>query len=206
MGLLGSILSTVGRVLLGDVRDASATDIMELKFEELRAAARPLFSGANKRIDRLRKAELTFTPALDSVEMSGGKFYISSFVHATQINALRAEVFRAREFILMKTSTVSAARKYDAHMKEVMSGLSTTAISQETASAVWSIYRKAEEENFLGVQRYGSDNVVSVIYESIETMDEDAILKLVRDSIRAEYETAEEAYEASLAEDAGFII
>lgn len=186
--------------------DIEASAVIKMEFLELREMAKPLFNGANKRIDRIAKADLTFTPALDAVMDSGGRFYISHFQDPEQLNALRAEVFRAREFILAKTSTLSAARKFDGHMKEMIAGDAAATINKDLGSYIWSVYRKAQEENFAGIQAYGSDNVVAMIYQSVTKMSEDEILQLIRDNIAAEYETAEEKYEEALAEEIGFII
>lgn len=207
MGILGTILGAIGRALgLGDVMNMGSEDLIAMQYEELRAVARPLFSAANKRIDRIKDADLTFTPALDAVEDGGGRFYLSDFLGPEDLNALRAEVFRAREFILAKTSTLSAARKFDAHMKEMIAGDPAATINRELSSYIWEVYRKAQEENFAGIEAYGSNNVVAMIYESVGNMDEEDLLALIRDTIKAEYETAEESYEAALAEEAGFVI
>lgn len=204
MGLLGDLLGAFFGVK--DVMGLESSDIIQFQFEELKSIARPLFNAANKRIDRIKDADLTFTPALDSVEASGGRFYMAGFVDASMINALRAEVFRARSFILDKTSTLSAARKYDGHIKEMIAGDKAAEINRDLGSAIWRLYRMAEETNFAGVQAFGSDNIVALIYESIDEMSEDELLQYIQDNIAAEYERAEEEMERALAEDAGFVI
>lgn len=207
MGILGALLDALGHALgVGDVMDMDSSFLIQMQYEELRATAKPLFNAANKRIDRIKNADLTFTPALDAVEDSGGKFYISDFTGPEDLNALRAEVFRAREFILAKTSTLSAARKFDAHMKEMIAGDPAAELNRDLGSYIWSLYRKAEQANFHSIQAYGSNNVVAMIYESVGKMDEEQILQLIEDTLKAEYETAEESYEAALAEEAGFVI
>lgn len=173
--------------------------IMEMQYQTLRPFAQQVFKMANQRYSRLQKSDLSFTPALDAVDDGGGKFYISKYPanKAEYLNQLRSEVMRAKRFIEMKTSTVSQARKYDAKMKETLGGN----VSRESGAKVWELYRKAEQENFAGIQMYGSDNVASMIYESMEDMSDDEVLSYVRDVLGEAYETAEEQMEEALADD-----
>lgn len=60
-----------------------------------------LNSAANKRIARLSKSATT-SPALESVRASGGKFSVSG----KNLNELRAEYARAKNFMQLKSSTV----------------------------------------------------------------------------------------------------
>ena len=60
----------------------------------------------------------------------------------------------------------------------------------------------AEQDNFAGIQVYGSDNVAQIIYQSMEEMDDDQILSYVRDVLREAYETAQEEMEEALASEA----
>ena len=129
MGLFSSIGEFIFGGKFSDAIDASADDLMRLKFEELRLVARPLFKGANQRYKRLDELNLVFTPALDAVDDGGGKFYIGKFHFAEQLNSLRAEVFRAQEFVRMKTSTQSEAKKYDARIKEILGDRKSTRLN-----------------------------------------------------------------------------
>ena len=202
MGLFSSIGEFMFGGLFSDAMDAEADELMQLRFEELRAVAMPLFKGSNQRYRRLEKLNLTFTPALDAVDDGGGKFYIGQFEFAEQLNELRAEVFRAQEFVRMKTSTQSEAKKYDARIKEILGAKEGEPVSREDGSHVWELYRMAEQDNFAGIQVYGSDNVAQIIYQSMEEMDDDQILSYVRDVLREAYETAQEEMEEALASEA----
>lgn len=200
------LFSAIGEFLFGgkfsDAMGAEAEDLMKLQFEELRSVARPLFKGANQRYTRLEELNLTFTPALDAVDDGGGKFYIGQFEVAEQLNELRAEVFRAQEFVRMKTSTQSEAKKYDARIKEVLGAKDGVPVSREDGTHVWELYRMAEQENFAGIQAYGSDNVAQIIFESMEEMDDEQVLTYVRDVLRSSYETAQEEMEEALSDEA----
>lgn len=173
--------------------------IMEMQYKTLRPFAQKVFKMANQRYSRLENADLSFTPALDAVNDGGGKFYISKYPadKAEFLNQLRSETMRAKRFIEMKTSTVSQARKYDAKMKQTLGG----EVSRESGSKVWELFRKAEQENFAGIQMYGSDNVAQMIYNSMEDMSDDEVLSYVRDVLGEAYETAEEEMEEALADD-----
>ena len=225
MGIIGSLLGLFTgkkgggikfRGGLGDIMQAGVNEVMALEYEELRAFATKLFTSANQRYSRIDKLDLSFTPAIDAVDDGGGKFYIRKFpkVRARddagdiqyKINALRAEVFRARQFIDMKTSTVSEAKKYDAHMKEMLGEMTGKEITRDDGVRIWELYRKAEQDNFAMVQAYGSDNVAQMIYQSMADMDDEQILSYVRDVLREAYETPEELMESALADEAGFWI
>ena len=202
MGLFSSIGEFIFGGKFSDAIDASADDLMRLKFEELRSVARPLFKGANQRYKRLDELNLVFTPALDAVDDGGGKFYIGKFQFAEQLNSLRAEVFRAQEFVRMKTSTQSEANKYDARIKEILGAKDGVPVSREDGTHVWELYRMAEQENFAGIQVYGSDNLAQIIFQSMEDMDDEQVLTYVRDVLRESYETAQEEMEEALASEA----
>lgn len=201
MGLFSAIGDFIFGGKFSDSMDAEAEELMQLQFNELKEVARPLFKGANQRYTRLKNLNLTFTKALDAVDDGGGKFRIGQFQMAEQLNSLRAEIFRAQEFVRMKTSTVSEAKKYDARMKEIL-GATEGGITKDDGVRVWDLFRKAEQENFNGIQVYGSDNVAQIIYQSMEHMDDDQILSYVHDVLRESYERAQEEMEEALASDA----
>lgn len=177
-------------------------ELMNMQYQQLRIFAKQLFKAANQRYSRLEKANLSFTPALDAVNDGGGTFYISRFPAKNPefLNQLRAEVFRSKRFIEMKTSTVSEAKKYDARMKETLGG----EVTRESGAKVWELFRKAEQENFAGIQMYGSDNVAQIIYKSMNDMSDGEVLNYVRDVLSQSYETAQEEMEEALADDADF--
>ena len=202
MGLFSSIGEFLFGGLFSDAVKAETDDLMKLQFEELRLVAKPLFKGANQRYQRLENLNLTFTPALDAVDDGGGKFYIGQFEVAEQLNELRAEVFRAQEFVRMKTSTQSEAKKYDARIKDVLGAKDGVPVSREDGTHVWELYRMAEQENFAGIQAYGSDNVAQIIFESMEEMDDEQVLTYIRDVLRESYETAQEEMEEALSDEA----
>ena len=202
MGLFSAIGEFLFGGLFSDAVKAEADDLKKLQFEELRLVAKPLFKGANQRYQRLENLNLTFTPALDAVDDGGGKFYIGQFEVAEQLNELRAEVFRAQEFVRMKTSTQSEAKKYDARIKDVLGAKDGVPVSREDGTHVWELYRMAEQENFAGIQAYGSDNVAQIIFQSMEEMDDEQVLTYVRDVLRSSYETAQEEMEEALSDEA----
>lgn len=82
---------------------------------ELARATRTLGAVANKRINRLEKTGIE-SPAFESIKQSGGKITTKG----KNINQLRAEFARAREFLSMSTSTVSGAREHFSRLEDFL--------------------------------------------------------------------------------------
>ena len=183
----------------------TSEELMEMVLDELWPFAQRVFKAANARIRRIEKANLTFTPALDAINNSGGKFSLARPWGDNALNNVRMNVFRARDFMNAKTSTLRGARKFDAEMKMKIAGDKAAEISRSKASKIWELYRKAEEANFASIEMYGSDNVVGYIYKSMAEMTDDQILEGLEEILQKEYETREEEMERALADDIGLM-
>lgn len=94
-------------------------DVSEMTRQELAKECYKLNSKLNKRIKRLEQAtkkDGILSPALKSVQDSGGKFSAKG----KTLNELRKEYARAKAFEKMETGTVTGARAFTNRMGKVL--------------------------------------------------------------------------------------
>lgn len=92
---------------LEQVMNLTWDQINSMNVKDLKAVTKIVGDVANKRLARLEKADFIAKQALDSLKNSGGKITVGG----KNINQLRGEINRARQFINMKTSKVTAAKQ-----------------------------------------------------------------------------------------------
>lgn len=92
---------------LEQVMNLTWDQINKMNIKDLKAVTKIVGDVANKRLQRLEKSDYVATQALDSLNKSGGKIKTGG----KNINQLRGEFNRARNFINMKTSKVSTAKR-----------------------------------------------------------------------------------------------
>lgn len=93
---------SVNKILNMDVRDFN-----KLGIKDLRKITGRLVSAGNKRIRRAREAGVT-SPAFEYVERTGGMFSTKG----KNLNQLRAEFVRAKNFLQSQTGTIKGAKKF----------------------------------------------------------------------------------------------
>lgn len=81
--------------------DMDYSKIAGLSISQLREVVGRLGMAANKRIQRIEKVGES-TPATEYIERSGGRFSVKG----KNLNQLRTEYVRARDFLKAKTGTV----------------------------------------------------------------------------------------------------
>ena len=127
-------------------RSLEMEDMKRMPIEQLKKEARRIFNTANKRAERLQKAEgVYFTPALTGMYETGGRFTQTG----KNRNALLREIKRAQTFMEAETSSVKGAKKFYKDLKEGLqnAGVDTSKTSNWELSQMLEAYQKAKEEN-----------------------------------------------------------
>lgn len=119
---------------------------------EIKAITQVMASAMNKRIKRVENSGI-YSPAVDAVMKSGGKFSTAGKTR----NQLISELTRARNFANAKTSTVKGAKKVRSEEKERLGGRE---FSENERVALYEAFRKLKEMNPAFVTMYGSDRVL----------------------------------------------
>ena len=165
-----------------ELLNLSGVEISKLKKPELKKIVQTLVSTSNKRLKRLHQKGIS-TPASRYVYKSG-KFSTKG----KNINQLRAEYIRAKEFLQAKTSTL---RGYKQFKKEVQKKLSEKGINikQENLENIFNIYEKMKDVNPSVAER----NLKYVTLQEINEMvtdgqSEDEILSKLNENLSELYE------------------
>ncbi len=156
-------------------------DISEMTRKELADYGRGLFSKLNKRITRLENAKGVISPALESVEKSGGKFYMKGLNR----NQLLKELSRAIVFDSSATGTVSGARKYTNHLKDIVG---EKVHDKDYVGKIFDLVHRVQTLNPTISNAIGSEEVAKIVSGVVD------------DSIDLEMATMEE-YEEDLNRD-----
>lgn len=185
---------------LEQVMNLTWDQINSMNVKDLKAVTKIVGDVANKRIKRLEKSDYIATNALNAVRDGGGGFSIKG----KNINQLRGELNRARQFINAKTSTVSGAKKvYQAREKALYGTPSKTreqAIQRaKQSSKVEEVYGKFLQLNPTSKNTLGSDTVRAAVAEIVEDnpdMSVDELLEMTSDRYMELYEeTVGDEYE-----------
>ena len=122
-----------------DILEYNWDDIRKMKRSELARITSTLSSAANKRIKRFEKADET-SPAYAQA-MKTGKFSVAG----KNVNQLRAEFTRAKQFLESRTSTV---RQWKVVQKETVNTLSSMGVNipKEDVKEVMKLYGKLKSE------------------------------------------------------------
>lgn len=165
-----------------ELLNLSGVEISKLKKSELRKIVQTLVSTSNKRLKRLQQKGIS-TPASRYAEKSG-KFSTKG----KNMNQLRAEFIRLKEFLQAKTSTL---RGYNRFKKDVQKKLLEKGIKikQENLENIFSIYEKMKDINPSVAER----NLKYVTLEEINEMvtdgqSEDEILSKLNENLSELYE------------------
>lgn len=123
-----------------ELLNLSSVEISKLKKPQLRKIVQTLANTSNKRLKRLQQKGIS-TPASRYVNKSG-KFSTKG----KNINQLRAEYIRAKNFLQSKTSTLKGYKQFK---KEVQKSLSEKGIniSSDNLEPIFKIYEKLKDIN-----------------------------------------------------------
>ena len=126
------------------ILDMPIEDVMKLSKKDLTKATSTLASAANKRyrtLNRLHKNESVYSPARDSLTKSGGAISVKN----KNLNEVRREFVRAKNFLESSTSTGRGAKRF---MKEMEFNLYLTEQGKVTE------YKRGTEKREKAFKRY----------------------------------------------------
>lgn len=116
----------VSGMSIDDIMSMDWDDVKRLSRSELAKVTSRLASAGNKRLRRMEKSGITYSPAYSSAMRGGGNFSVKG----KGVNELRTEFARVRNFLNLKTSTVKGAKEFKKKFENMTSGLSNNQIGE----------------------------------------------------------------------------
>ena len=165
-----------------ELLNLSSVEISKLKKPQLRKIVQTLASTSNKRLKRLQQKDIS-TPASRYANKIG-KFSTKG----KNINQLRAEYIRAKNFLQSKTSTL---RGYKQFKKEVQKNLAEKGIniSLDNLEPIFNIYEKLKDINPSVAEKNLKYITLQEISEELKDgQTEDEILSRINDNLSQLYE------------------
>lgn len=165
-----------------ELLNLSGVEISKLKKPELRKIVQILASASNKRLKRLHQKGIS-TPASRYVDKNG-KFSTKG----KNINQLRAEYIRAKNFLQSKTSTITGYKRFK---KEVQKNLTEKGIniSSDNLEQMFKIYEKLKDINPSVAEKNFKYITLKEISEELKDgQTEDDILSRINDNLSQIYE------------------
>ncbi len=183
-----------------------AEDFRKMTRQELAKECRRVFDIANKRIKRLEGQQI-LSPALHSVNSSGGKFYVKGL----DLKQLSHEYARCVAFLNMETSSVTGAKAYERRIEAKVGHK----LSRDQHSLLFKAYRAIEKASPAGVQAYGSERLVqyladeitsedSAIMAGVGSVDFEAAIEKALQELLAEYEKVMDEFDQSFKDSFSF--
>lgn len=160
----------------------SSVEISKLKKPQLRKIVQTLASTANKRLKRLQQKRIS-TPASLYANKSG-KFSTKG----KNINQLRAEYIRAKNFLQSKTSTIIGYKRFK---KDVQKNLAEKGIniSSDNLETIFNIYEKMKDINPSVAEKNLKYITLQEINEELKDgQTEEEILNRINDNLSQMYE------------------
>ena len=174
---------------IDDILNIDINDLNRMTKKQLLDVVRQLSKTANQRIYRLEHTKTgTLSPAYHHVEKRGEIFGVKG----KTLNQLRNEYADVKNFLKMKTSTVSGWNKV---RKETYNRIGTDFAGVDEVR-FWNLYRKLEELDFGSVQNVGSTTTQRMLRQELEqnSGDDDDILSAMEKRLTGEYEKIMESY------------
>ena len=165
-----------------ELLNLSSVEISKLKKPQLRKIVQTLVSTSNKRLKRLQQKGIS-TPASRYANKSG-KFSTKG----KNINQLRAEYIRAKNFLQSKTSTLKGYKQFK---KEVQKSLAEKGIniSSDNLEPIFNIYEKLKDINPSVAEKNLKYATLQEISEELKDgQTEDEILSRINDNLSQIYE------------------
>lgn len=164
-------------------------DIIRLSEKELRKAVSTLRSTARKRYNRLfESGTVDYSPAALKL-LKGG---LIPAIKGMDIKTLRNEFKRYREFLGMKTSTVSGVKKYRTNIREnlrTLTGNVNAFTTEDETDRFLSLYNKfmdTLEGSYVDYKVVMS--IVEEIYNDNQDLSDDEILNRAAERLKEVYE------------------
>ena len=165
-----------------ELLNLSSVEISKLKKPQLRKIVQTLASTSNKRLKRLQQKGIS-TPASRYANKSG-KFSTKG----KNINQLRAEYIRAKNFLQSKTSTLKGYKQFK---KEVQKNLAEKGIniSSDKLEPIFNIYEKLKDINPSVTEKNLKYVTLQEISEELKDgQTEEEILSRINDNLSQMYE------------------
>lgn len=175
-----------------DIINMDSTEFNNLNASDLRKVVGRLVSAGNKRLRRFEKAGES-SPATRKIESSGGKFSTKG----KNLNELRKEFARAKDFLESKTSTRTGWKKVK---KEIIEGMKKQGVNMSDIQfdRVWQAYENLKELS----PDVANRNLKYIVLKDIADATTDS--KLSADEIAQKiYDNLAKAYEEKTAADNG---
>lgn len=168
-----------------DIINMGADTVNKLDLRDLREVVGRLVSAGNKRLRAIQKSDLQDTPASRQVQKAG-----AFSTKGKNLNELRAEYARARNFLQSETSTVRGAKKAQ---KRAIRELNKKGVSAtpDKISEMWRLYEELKDiDPQVQNQKYDTLRLLSDKYVQRGRTADDIIGELHRDLASA-YEERE---------------
>lgn len=181
---------------ISDIMNFTWDELNKLSPKELKQVTSRLVSASNKRIRRLEKAKMgEWSPAYSKYQRRGSKFSI----RGKDINQVKHEFKLTKNFLNMKTSTVTGWTSYRMMMNE-RTGMATFGESQtwseRTWAKYWKVFRRFEEMHGGTFKKGDSDRILQMITEMFATHDKrksaDTFQQIIEDAYDDLYESEDE--------------
>ena len=159
------------------IMNLSLKEFNKLSESDLRASTSTLRSTARKRYERLIESEI-YSPAVESLHKSSvGKAAVLPTVKGMDKTQLINEFKRYKQFLSMKTSTVSGTKRSQANIRRETENIVGRKLSESEVVDVWKITGELIDGGIGGVMNYKQvAETVSTIMEEQPQLN-DAELK-----------------------------
>ncbi len=168
---------------VNDLLKLDYTSFMDLSSTGLRQVVQRLADAGNKRLKTLER--VGYSPAREAVFKSGGRFT----TRGKDVNQLRAEYIRAKNFFEAETSSVQGARKSKSNIIKGMKAKGVN-INDDDFNKIFSIYSKLQDIDPIVGQREFKYEVFKLISDEVDRVDlsSDDIVDALRGRLDEVYE------------------
>lgn len=151
---------------LSEVRNYTLSKVMSMSRRELAKATSTLAQAGNKRLKRFQDRNIT-TPATEYIKKHGGRFSTKG----KDLEQLREEFQRAKDFLSKETSTIKGYRAWESKITDTLknnAGIDYNALTEREKRKFWKAYSKLEELDTANV--YGAKYRTSIneIYTAVK--------------------------------------
>lgn len=151
---------------LSEIREYSLSKVMSMSRRELAKATSTLAQAGNKRLKRFQEKNIT-TPATEYIKKHGGRFSTKG----KDLEQLREEFQRAKDFLSKETSTIKGFRSWENKIADTLktnAGIDYNALTERQKRKFWKAYSKLEELDAANV--YGAKYRTSIneIYTAVK--------------------------------------
>lgn len=161
------------------------SDFLSMNQRQLKRAVGSLRDATHKRYKRI-KSSIGDTQATRKLEKSGGEISTKGL----DLNSLRREFIRAKNFLEMKTSTVSGYKKMETvTLKELEKrGI---AMTRDQYKDFWKIYEDVKERDPMVADKQYKYKILDFISSNMEDMSSDDLINNALNKLRESYEMSQ---------------